>query len=79
MVSITPLPRFTPGKGPPVLIEQEAGWAPEPVWTQKLQEKFSASVGDRTPLVQSVIRHFPDGTVLTTLLYGEENKIIKLL
>jgi hypothetical protein len=23
-----------PGKGPPVPIVQEAGWAPEPVWTQ---------------------------------------------
>jgi hypothetical protein len=24
-----------PGKGPPVPIVQEAGWAPEPVWTQR--------------------------------------------
>jgi hypothetical protein len=34
-----------PGKGPPVHIVQEAGWAPEPVWTQRLEEK-SVSVGD---------------------------------
>jgi hypothetical protein len=27
-----------PGKGPPVTIVQEAGWAPEPVWTQRLEE-----------------------------------------
>jgi hypothetical protein len=27
-----------PGKGPPVPIVQEAGWAPEPVWTQRLEE-----------------------------------------
>jgi hypothetical protein len=27
-----------PGKGPPVPIGQEAGWAPEPVWTQSLEE-----------------------------------------
>jgi hypothetical protein len=27
-----------PGKGPPVHIVQEAGWAPEPVWTQRLEE-----------------------------------------
>jgi hypothetical protein len=27
------LPR---GKGPPVPTVQEAGWAPEPVWTQRL-------------------------------------------
>jgi hypothetical protein len=28
-----------PGKGPPVPIVQEAGWAPEPVWTQRLEVK----------------------------------------
>jgi hypothetical protein len=28
-----------PGKGPSVPIVQEAGWAPEPVWTQRLEEK----------------------------------------
>jgi hypothetical protein len=49
-----------PGKGPPVPIGQEAGWAPEPVWTQRLDEKSSASVGDRTPVVQSVVRHYTD-------------------
>jgi hypothetical protein len=38
---------------PPVPIGQDAGWAPEPVWTQRLEEKSSASVGDRTPVVQS--------------------------
>ena len=32
MVSSTPWPHFTPGKEP-VPILQEAGWAPEPVWT----------------------------------------------
>jgi hypothetical protein len=57
VVNIT---RFTPRKGPPAPIEQAAGWAPEPVWTQRLEEKSSASVGDRTPAVQSVVRHFTD-------------------
>jgi hypothetical protein len=28
-----------PGKGHPVPIVQEAGWAREPVWTQRLEEK----------------------------------------
>jgi hypothetical protein len=41
---------------PPVPIGQEAGWAPEPVWTQRLEEKFS--VGDRTPVIQSIVRHY---------------------
>jgi hypothetical protein len=50
-----------PGKGPPVTIVQEAGWAPEPVWTQSLQEKSfrlcRGSNPDR-PVVQSVVRHY---------------------
>jgi hypothetical protein len=46
-----------PGKEPPVPTVQEAGWAPEPVWTQRLEKKSSASVGDPTPAVQSVVRH----------------------
>jgi hypothetical protein len=33
------------GKGPPVPTEQEAGWAPEPVWMQGLEEKPSARQG----------------------------------
>jgi len=32
VVSSTPWPQFTPGKDP-VLIVQEAGWAPGLVWT----------------------------------------------
>jgi hypothetical protein len=27
---------LAPGKRPPVPIVQEAGWAPEPVWTKRL-------------------------------------------
>jgi hypothetical protein len=49
-----------PGKEPSVPIVQEAGWVPEPVWTQRLEEKCSASVGDRTTAVQSVVRHCTD-------------------
>jgi hypothetical protein len=43
-----PAALLPPGKGPPVPIVQEAGWAPEPVWTQRLEEKSSALAGDRT-------------------------------
>jgi hypothetical protein len=42
-----PAALLPPGKGPPVPIVQETGWAPKPVWTQRLEEKSSA--GDRTP------------------------------
>jgi hypothetical protein len=49
-----------PGKEPPVPTLHEAGWAPEPVWTQRPEEKSSASVGDRTATVQSVVRPYTD-------------------
>jgi hypothetical protein len=42
-----------PGKGPPVPIVQEAGWATEPVWTQRLEEKSFASAGYRTSIARS--------------------------
>jgi hypothetical protein len=41
-----------PGKGPPVLIVQEAGWASEQVWTQMLEEKSFAPAGDRTSIAR---------------------------
>jgi hypothetical protein len=49
-----------PGKEPPVPTVQEAGWAPEPVWTQRLEERSSTSGRDQTPAVQSVVRHCTD-------------------
>jgi hypothetical protein len=53
------------GKDPPVPIVQEAGWAPELVWTQRLEEIFPClcrgSNLDR-PAVQSVFRHYTDLT-----------------
>jgi hypothetical protein len=56
-----PAALLPPGKGPPVPIVQEAGWAPELVWTQRLEEKSSAPAGDRTPIapvVQPIVRHY---------------------
>jgi hypothetical protein len=47
-----PAELYPPGKGPPVPIVQEARWAPEPVWTQRLEEKFFATAGDRTPIAR---------------------------
>jgi hypothetical protein len=40
-----PAALYPAGKGPPVRIVQEAGWAPEPVWTQRMEEKFFALPG----------------------------------
>jgi hypothetical protein len=61
-----PAALYRRGKGPPVHIGQEAGWAPEPVWMQGLEEKSSALVGDRTPVVQSTVRHYTDWAKLTS-------------
>jgi hypothetical protein len=36
-------------------IGYEGGWDSEPAWTQRLEEKSFDSVGDRTPVVQSVV------------------------
>jgi hypothetical protein len=47
-----PAALLPPGKGPPVRIVQEAGWAPEPVWIQRLEEKSFAPAGDRTPIAR---------------------------
>jgi hypothetical protein len=38
-----------PGKEPLVAIGEEAGCAPEPVWTRWWKEKFPAPAGTRTP------------------------------
>jgi hypothetical protein len=54
---------LAPVKGPPVHIIQEAGWAPEPDWTQRLQKKsFRLCRGsnlDRS-VVQPVATHYND-------------------
>jgi hypothetical protein len=42
-----------PGREPPVPTVQEAAWAPEPVWTQGLEEENFASAGDRTSIARS--------------------------
>jgi len=60
VVSVTPPARFTTGEEPPVPIGQEAGWAPEPVWTQRLEEKTFASARDLIMNVQSVVSNYTD-------------------
>jgi hypothetical protein len=49
--ALRPSRALAPGKGPPVPIGQEAGWAPEPVWTQEVRRKilFAFSGETRSP------------------------------
>jgi hypothetical protein len=49
-----PAALLPPGKGSPVRIVQEAGWAPEPVWTQRIEEKSFAPAGYRNPIARSM-------------------------
>jgi hypothetical protein len=57
---------LAPGKEPPVPIVQGAGWASELVCLQGLEEKSSASVGDRTTLARS--SNLEPNTILTELV-----------
>jgi hypothetical protein len=45
-----------PGKIPPVPTVEEAGWASEPVWTQRLEEKSLAFSRDRTSISGRPVR-----------------------
>jgi hypothetical protein len=64
---------LAPGKGPPVPTVQEAGWAPEPVWTQRLEEisfRLCRGLNLNRPVVQPVARHYTDwATRLTKYTY----------
>jgi hypothetical protein len=73
-VSVTPQPRFIPEKDPPLRIAQEAGCVSELVWTQRLEEKSSASVGDRTPVVQSAVKHYTDWTRPASTVFSKKLK-----
>jgi hypothetical protein len=45
-----PRSRFTPGEGPPVPIVHEAGWAPEPVWTQEARGEILLPLPGNEPI-----------------------------
>jgi hypothetical protein len=60
-----------PRKGPPVLIGQEDGWAPELVWTQRLEEKSFATAKDQTLVILSVVRHYTDSATSVVVYYLE--------
>jgi hypothetical protein len=51
-----PATLYPRGKDPRYPLDGRLGG--EPVWMQGLEEKSSASVGDRTPIVQPVVRHY---------------------
>jgi hypothetical protein len=76
-------------KDPSVPIVQEAGWAPEPVWTQRLEEKILCPRRGSNPdraVVQPVVRHYtawanpaPSRSLLGNLIRGVVMKPTHLL
>jgi hypothetical protein len=60
VVSVTPRKRFTHAKVPPVPILKEAGWSPELVWTQRLEEISSARQRSNPSCVQPPVTHYTD-------------------
>jgi hypothetical protein len=79
-----PGPALPSGKGLPVPIGQEAGWDPEPVWTQRLEERsFCLCRGSNfdRPVVQSVARHYTDWATPASLSVstGEEYERTQLM
>jgi hypothetical protein len=77
VVSVTPRSRFAPGKGPPVPIVQDAGWAPEPVWTQRLEENYFRlcwGLNLDRPVAQPVAWHYTDWATRLRL-FGYKNKM----
>jgi hypothetical protein len=54
---------FTTKENPLVPTGQEAGWAPEPVWTLWSWEESLAPVGNRIPAVQPVAHRYTDWAI----------------
>jgi hypothetical protein len=66
-----PAALLPPGKGPPVPIVQEAGLAPEAVWTQATGKILCPCRGSNLdrPVVQPVVRHYTDWATLAPYIY----------
>jgi hypothetical protein len=71
-----PAALYPRGRDPRYPLDRRLGGPQSRVWTQGLEEKSSVSVGDRTPVVQSVVRHYTDWAtpapnlwILTSIIY----------
>jgi hypothetical protein len=71
-----PAALYPRGKDPRYPLDRTLG-GPQPVWPQRLDENSSVSVGDRTPVVQSVVRHYTDLATPAHNLLGGNINIVK--
>jgi hypothetical protein len=60
-----PRPLYSPRKEPTVSIQEEAGWAPELVWTLWRINKYVLPTVNRTPAVQSIACRYTDWAIPT--------------
>ena len=78
VVSSTPRPQFTPGKGQ-VPIVQEAGWAPGSVWTGGKSRPHRDSIPDRPARSQSLYRvSYPAHKVIFISIINVHESIRKM-
>jgi hypothetical protein len=79
VVSVTPRPRFTPGERTPG-THWTGGWVgPSAGLDAETRKKSFVSVGDRTPVVQSVVSHYTDWAAWAPEVYSSpDNKIPRL-
>jgi hypothetical protein len=70
-----PAALYPRGKYPLVPIGQEAGWASEPVWAQRLEEKSSAPVGDRTLIAQPIVGHYTAWATTAPCSYSSRHQL----
>jgi hypothetical protein len=70
VVSVTPRPHFTPAKGPRYPLDRRLG-GPQSRSGHRLKEKFLTCAEDRTPVVQSVVRHYTDRATSVTYYISE--------
>jgi len=85
VVSSTSRPHFTPGKDL-VLILQDAGWAPGPVWTGGKSRPHRHSIPDRPT---RIVSRYTDWTIRHTMIFklikviycggGKEEKLNKII
>jgi hypothetical protein len=79
VVSVMPRPPFILGEVPQVPIGQETGWTSEMVWTQCREEKYFASAGSRTLVVQSIVSFHTEllGKYLQNLKFKKRNYCVQ--
>jgi hypothetical protein len=65
------------GKGPLVRIVEEAGQAPELVWTQRLEERSFAPAGYQTPIARSSSPYWLSYPGSLVSLYSIESKCMR--